>query len=711
MRIENPGHAARVVREAGRLRTAGALCDVVIAVGSRRFYAHKLVLACVSRTLEALFRQASLRYTLDFLQPSTFQQILDYAYTGCVDVCPDELPRLLQAAQLLQIDCLCTLCFGLARPGASDAIQNDGEPPFDNSPYPHREVESVAPAVQESERVQSYVSRPSTEFSTEQTPSVTAAGSVESVAPRPELPDVALAAEAMKRAGDTGETISAEDDSVALGLTKPHAREVRVMYVGGVNLQVMRGEGEDEEEDREGNDGCEDGEHRDEHDTPATTAANGVRQDEGFGVGTDSAEATKLAAETVVKSTEFPGRRSEQERGVQWSYYGTKEGSSVAYYASTERFPPPLTNTTFVTEGAAGAMAPLPDFSTLVARRLGAKTSRSLGTQGLPLLPPAPPTSVLGVITQPPPPRPVHLSTNTSDAGGPSLGMPRNSSPARLDTRPNSSGAEFSIGSSFPNAKPESNGTGTCQRQDVVGGDYFSPLRPKLEPQSHLDQSDASLDGASLDVANHETFCDSRGASPVSSEGGDFGRVAAATTGAILVKQEIEADVDGIVGGERIIHTGESGDATARRGGRRKRGERAPRQIERRVACEFCGARCRDEAALRAHRKAHGRERPHACQVCGKTFTLRHQLKTHYRVHTGEKPFECVLCGQRSRDHSAMTKHLRTHGGAKPYRCSLCRAFYPNMAAMQTHMTSHAASELPADWTIEDTYLYRHHAM
>uniref|UniRef100_A0A8C4R8J3 Uncharacterized protein n=1 Tax=Eptatretus burgeri TaxID=7764 RepID=A0A8C4R8J3_EPTBU len=290
--------------KAGRLRTAGALCDVVIAVGTRRFYAHKLVLACVSRTLEALFRQASLRYTLDFLQPSTFQQILDYAYTGCVDVCPDELPRLLQAAQLLQIDCLCTLCFGLARPGASDAVQNDGEPAFDNSHYPSREVESVAPAVEESERAQAYVGRPSTEFSTEQTPSVAAASSAEAVAPRPE-----------------------------------------------------------------------------------------------------------------------------------------------------------------------------------------------------------------------------------------------------------------------------------------------------------------------------------------------------------------------------------------------------------------------DEAALRAHRKAHGRERPHACQVCGKTFTLRHQLKTHYRVHTGEKPFECVLCGQRSRDHSAMTKHLRTHGGAKPYRCSLCRAFYPNMAAMQTHMTSHAASELPADWTIEDTYLYRHHAI
>ncbi|XP_061432936.1 zinc finger and BTB domain-containing protein 16-like [Lethenteron reissneri] len=113
MWIENPEHQVRFLAEANRMRRTGALCDVVIAVGSRRFYAHKLVLACVSKTLEALFKQPSLRYTLDFLTPLTFEQIMEYAYSGSVEVQADQVPRLLHASQLLQIDCLVELCLGL----------------------------------------------------------------------------------------------------------------------------------------------------------------------------------------------------------------------------------------------------------------------------------------------------------------------------------------------------------------------------------------------------------------------------------------------------------------------------------------------------------------------------------------------------------------------------------------------------------------------
>ncbi|KAH1179535.1 zinc finger and BTB domain-containing protein 32 [Mauremys mutica] len=135
---------------------------------------------------------------------------------------------------------------------------------------------------------------------------------------------------------------------------------------------------------------------------------------------------------------------------------------------------------------------------------------------------------------------------------------------------------------------------------------------------------------------------------------------------------------------------------------RHSRSHMGQRLLER----EFCARGFQAEAGLRGPRRASPGEKPYECGECSKRFTLKHQMETHYRVHTGEKPFQCKLCPQRSRDYSAMIKHLRTHGGAAPYRCTLCRQFCPSLAAMQKHMKGHCPEELPSDWTIETTYLY-----
>ncbi|CAB1349008.1 unnamed protein product, partial [Coregonus sp. 'balchen'] len=104
------------------------------------------------------------------------------------------------------------------------------------------------------------------------------------------------------------------------------------------------------------------------------------------------------------------------------------------------------------------------------------------------------------------------------------------------------------------------------------------------------------------------------------------------------------------------------------------------------------------------------------CLLCAKRFQTQKALQQHMEVHAGmhsyvcshcEKPFECKICHQRSRDYSAMIKHLRTHNGASPYQCTICQDFCPSLAAMQKHMKSHRPEDVPPDWRIEKTYLYK----
>ncbi|XP_067874844.1 zinc finger and BTB domain-containing protein 7A-like [Heterodontus francisci] len=102
--LHNPQHSNSLLQEANRMRLSGTLCDVVIRVESQDFPAHSLVLACVSRTFETLFRTKSVRYSLDFLCSRTFQQILEYSYTDSLEAQTEELDDLLQAAGILAMD-------------------------------------------------------------------------------------------------------------------------------------------------------------------------------------------------------------------------------------------------------------------------------------------------------------------------------------------------------------------------------------------------------------------------------------------------------------------------------------------------------------------------------------------------------------------------------------------------------------------------------
>ncbi|ROL47604.1 Zinc finger and BTB domain-containing protein 16-A [Anabarilius grahami] len=110
IQLQNPNHPNALLHKANQMRLAGTLCDVVIMVDSQEFHAHRTVLACTSKMFEILFHRNSQHYTLDFLSPKTFQQILEYAYTATLQAKVEDLDDLLYAAEILEIEYLEEQC-------------------------------------------------------------------------------------------------------------------------------------------------------------------------------------------------------------------------------------------------------------------------------------------------------------------------------------------------------------------------------------------------------------------------------------------------------------------------------------------------------------------------------------------------------------------------------------------------------------------------
>ncbi|EMP35122.1 Zinc finger and BTB domain-containing protein 16 [Chelonia mydas] len=126
IQLQNPSHPTGLLHKANQMRLAGTLCDVVIMVDNQEFHAHRTVLACTSKMFEILFHRNSQHYTLDFLSPKTFQQILEYAYTATLQAKVEDLDDLLYAAEILEIEYLEEQCLKILETiQASD--ENDTE--------------------------------------------------------------------------------------------------------------------------------------------------------------------------------------------------------------------------------------------------------------------------------------------------------------------------------------------------------------------------------------------------------------------------------------------------------------------------------------------------------------------------------------------------------------------------------------------------------
>lgn len=120
---EHAGDALTYVR---RLREERELCDVKMVVGGREFFAHKVVLVSTVPYLRAMFasgmketRQSTIE--LKGVDADGFRLILDYAYSGEVEVTTENVQDLLSAANFLQManlrDACCDFLEGQLEPG------------------------------------------------------------------------------------------------------------------------------------------------------------------------------------------------------------------------------------------------------------------------------------------------------------------------------------------------------------------------------------------------------------------------------------------------------------------------------------------------------------------------------------------------------------------------------------------------------------------
>ena len=108
-------HAHHLLSRMEGLRQDSQLCDVTLRVGSREISAHRLVLSACSQYFCAMFTNHMLEskqeyVTLSDMDEDSIQEIVDFAYTGNIDIHEDNVQQLLKASSMLQLSEIVTAC-------------------------------------------------------------------------------------------------------------------------------------------------------------------------------------------------------------------------------------------------------------------------------------------------------------------------------------------------------------------------------------------------------------------------------------------------------------------------------------------------------------------------------------------------------------------------------------------------------------------------
>ena len=102
------GHSSRLLSRIASLRREDhQLCDVILDLGPKKIYAHRVVLSACSNYFYAMFTNTMLesrQETISFndLDETAVKDLVEFAYTAKVDIREDNVQQLLKAASILQ---------------------------------------------------------------------------------------------------------------------------------------------------------------------------------------------------------------------------------------------------------------------------------------------------------------------------------------------------------------------------------------------------------------------------------------------------------------------------------------------------------------------------------------------------------------------------------------------------------------------------------
>ncbi|KAL7844294.1 hypothetical protein SRHO_G00228330 [Serrasalmus rhombeus] len=658
IQLQNPNHPTALLHKANQMRLAGTLCDVVIMVDSQEFHAHRTVLACTSKMFEILFHRNSQHYTLDFLSPKTFQQILEYAYTATLQAKVEDLDDLLYAAEILEIEYLEEQCLKILETIQS-SDENDAEVSMNDSGGGTEEDEERKgrhgrSVKKHSMEESSYVSAAQQALAlsgmVDQSPSVSTSFGLSTMSPTKAAVDSLMSiGQSLLQSGMQHALQHGVGTDQLQGNSHPAMTEIKTEM-----MQVD-----------------ESGEHGSPRPAESGGSSNGEADRSRDGPGTPTRSSVITSARELHYVREDGGGDPQAEVG-QMGPEGVV-GMTEKHLASLYGMPPNHKN---------DAMLSMP-------------SSMAPSLHMAPALPMSMDFSAYGGLL----PQSFIQREFFSKLGELAASMKPEGRGGSQSERCNVCGAELPDNEAVEQHRKLHSGMKTygCE---LCGKRFLDSLRLRMHLLSHsagekaivCDQCGAQFQKEDALEAHRQIHTGSDMAIFCLLCGKRF-----QTQTALQQHMEVHAGVRSYICSE-CNRTFPSHTALKRH----LRSHTGDHPFE----CEFCGSCFRDESTLKGHKRIHTGEKPYECNGCGKKFSLKHQLETHYRVHTGEKPFECKLCHQRSRDYSAMIKHLRTHNGASPYQCTICLEYCPSLSAMQKHMKGHKPEDIPPDWRIEKTYLY-----
>eukprot|EP00061_Rhincodon_typus_P013168 g39369.t1 len=133
--IPFPEHSSELLHSLNEQRRKGLLCDLTIVAQGLEYQTHRAVLAACSQYFRKLFTARPFRgqrdvCELDFVHPRVLGALLEFAYTATLTVSSSDMREVLQAARLLEIQCVTDACADILQSsGVSEPPQPNPDPP------------------------------------------------------------------------------------------------------------------------------------------------------------------------------------------------------------------------------------------------------------------------------------------------------------------------------------------------------------------------------------------------------------------------------------------------------------------------------------------------------------------------------------------------------------------------------------------------------